>query len=126
MERPMKTWQLEKTGREHLQLIDQPKPEPGPEQILVRTQAVSLNYRDNAIVEGTYPLPVIFPLVPGSDLAGEGVAIGSNVTRFKPGDKIVSLYKQKWLNGVPTPGANGATLGSTPPGELSAYVRLPE
>src|SRR5260370_14992788 len=112
MERPMKTWQLEKTGREHLQLIDQPKPEPGPEQILVRTQAVSLNYRDNAIVEGTYPLPVIFPLVPGSDLAGEVVPIGSNVTRFKPGDKIVFLYQQKCVTRLATPDAHGATLGS--------------
>jgi len=122
----MKTWQLEKTGREHLQLIDQPKPEPGPEQILVRMQAVSLNYRDNAIVEGSYPLPVIFPLVPGSDLAGEVVAVGSNVTRFKLGDKIVSLYKQKWLSGVPTPEANGASLGSTLPGVLAEYVLFPE
>ena len=42
----MKSWQLQKTGRENLHLVDIPEPKPRPNEILVRTTAVSLNFRD--------------------------------------------------------------------------------
>jgi NADPH:quinone reductase-like Zn-dependent oxidoreductase len=122
----MKVWQLEKTGREHLHLREQPQPKPGPDQVLVRPQAISLNYRDKAILDGTYFSPITFPLVLASDLAGEVVSVGDHVTRFKPGDKVVSVFKQFWLDGVPTPEVNGATLGGPLPGVLAEYVLLAE
>lgn len=122
----MKSWQLEKTGRENLHLAEIPEPTPGPNQILVRTSAVSLNYRDKAIVEGSYPAPVAFPLVPGSDLAGEVVSIGADVKRFKVGDKVVSIFHPLWLDGIPTLEARTSTLGGTLPGVLAEYVLLSE
>jgi len=122
----MKSWQLEKTGRENLHLVEIPEPTPGPSQILVRTAAVSLNFRDKAIVEGSYPAPVVFPLVPGSDLAGEVVSIGTDVTRFKAGDKIVSVFQPLWLDGIPTPEARTSTLGGTLPGVMAENVLLSE
>ncbi len=122
----MKVWQLESTGREHLHLIEQPQPKPGPGEILVRAEAVSLNYRDKAILDGTYPMPTTFPLVLASDLAGEVVSVGDHVTRFRPGDKVVSVFKQLWLDGVPTPEANTANLGGPLPGVLAEYVLLTE
>ncbi len=122
----MKSWQLEKGGRENLHLVDTPKPEPGPKQILVRTDAVSLNFRDKAIIEGSYPFPLTFPMVPGSDLAGEVVSVGDKVTRFKAGDKVVSIFKPLWLDGVPTHEASLSTLGGPLPGVLEEYVLLSE
>ncbi len=122
----MKWWQLEKTGRENLHLVNGPLPQPGPRQILVRVQALSLNYRDKAIVEGTYPMPIDFPLVPGSDVAGEVVTVGAEVTLFKPGDKVISVFKPRWIEGVPTPEESGATLGGPLPGVLAEYVLLSE
>lgn len=122
----MKVWQLEGIGREHLHLIEQSQPKPGPGEVLVRAEAVSLNYRDKAILDGTYPMPVSFPLVLASDLGGEIVSVGDGVTRFKPGDKIVSVFKQLWLDGVPTVEANAANLGGPLPGVLAEYVLLPE
>jgi NADPH:quinone reductase-like Zn-dependent oxidoreductase len=122
----MKVWQLEKTGREHLHLIEQPQPKPGLDQVLIRTQAVSLNYRDKAILDGTYPVPITFPLVLASDLAGEVISVGDHVTRFKPGDRVVSVFKQLWLDGVPTPEATAANLGGPLPGVLAEYVLLAE
>lgn len=122
----MKSWQLEKTGKTNLRLIDQPQPTPGPGEVLVRTEAVSLNYRDKAIVDGTYPVATEFPLIPTSDLAGEVVSVGACVTRLKPGDKVISVFKPLWIDGVPTKEAYNATLGSPLPGVLAEYVLLPE
>jgi NADPH:quinone reductase-like Zn-dependent oxidoreductase len=122
----MKSWLLEKAGRENLNLVDISEPKPGPGQILVRTKAVSLNYRDKLVIENKYPLPILFPMVPGSDLAGEVVAVGSGVSRFKTGDQVISLFRPKWLRGVPSHEAIRENLGGPLPGVLAEYVLLSE
>lgn len=122
----MKSWLVEKGGRESLRLVDISEPKPGPEQVLVRTKAVSLNYRDKLVIEDNYPVPVSYPLVPGSDLAGEVVAVGSGVSRFKAGDQVVSIFRPKWLHGVPSREATRETLGGPLPGVLAEYVLLSE
>src|SRR5260370_2664751 len=122
----MKSWLLENTGRERISLDNINEPKPGPGQILVRTTAVSLNFRDKLIIEGSYPLPLTYPLVPGSDLAGKVVALGSGVSRFKVGDQVVSLFRPKWLRGVPSREAARETLGGSLPGVLAEYVLLSE
>src|ERR1700733_11284889 len=122
----MKSWLLERGGRENLHLVDISEPKPGPEQILVRTKAVSLNYRDKLMIEDKYLHPVGYPLVPGSDLAGEVGAGGSAVFRFKVGDQGVSIFRPKWLRGVPSSEATRETLGGPLPGVLAEYVLLSE
>jgi NADPH:quinone reductase-like Zn-dependent oxidoreductase len=122
----MKSWQLKRSGRENLHLIESPAPQPGPGEILVRTRAVSLNYRDKLVIEDKYPLPILFPLVPGSDLAAEVVAVGSGVSRFKAGDQVISHFRPKWLYGVPSREATRETLGGPLPGVLAEYVLLSE
>jgi NADPH:quinone reductase-like Zn-dependent oxidoreductase len=122
----MKSWLLENTGRENLRLVNINEPKPGPGQILVRTTAVSLNFRDKLIIEGSYPLPLTYPVVPGSDLAGEVIALGSGVSRFKVGDQVVSLFRPKWLRGVPSGEAAREALGGSLPGVLAEYVLLSE
>jgi NADPH:quinone reductase-like Zn-dependent oxidoreductase len=121
----MKSWQLSGKGIQSLQLVEHATPEPGPEEVVLRVRSVSLNYRDKAIVDGTYPLPTKFPIVPASDLAGEVVAVGTKVTNLKPGDKVISVFKPYWLDGPPTNETYGANLGSPLPGVLAQYVLLP-
>ena len=87
----MKAWQLGNTGKEHLRFVETERPTPGPGEVLVRMSAVSLNFRDKAIIDGTYPAPVTFPMIPTRDLAGEVVAVGEGVTKLHPGDKVVSV-----------------------------------
>jgi len=122
----MKSWLLENTGRESLRLVNINEPKPGPGRILVRTIAVSLNFRDKLIIEGSYPLSLTYPVVPGSDLAGTVIALGSGVSRFKVGDQVVSLFRPKWLRGVPSREAARETLGGSLPGVLPEYVLLSE
>ncbi|KAH8887966.1 zinc-binding dehydrogenase [Thozetella sp. PMI_491] len=92
-----------------------PLRELGPTEVLVKLHAVSLNYRDIAIIEGTYPFPVDEGVVPGSDGAGEIIAVGDRVSRFRVGDKVVAyLFQTGYFSGsAPNPEAMAASIGST-------------
>src|SRR5260370_8787106 len=110
MEAIMQAWQLEGVGIENFRLVEKAVPEPGRGGILIRAKAVSLNYRDWDIVAGTYPLKVELPLVLGSDVAGEIVAIGPAVAEFQVGDRVTGLFRPEWQGGVPTAGIRPASL----------------
>ena len=58
-------------------------------------RATSLNYRDQAVVAGQYfGGAVTRDLIPLSDGAGEVIAVGSAVTRFKPGARVAATFFQ--------------------------------
>jgi NADPH:quinone reductase-like Zn-dependent oxidoreductase len=120
----MKAWIVPKGCQklEALRLEERPTPTPGPTQILARMRAASLNYRDQLVVSGRYfGGAVQRDTVPLSDGAGEVVAAGSQVTRFKAGDRIVSTFFQNWVDGPPTPEPRPA-IGSPMDGVLAEYV----
>jgi NADPH:quinone reductase-like Zn-dependent oxidoreductase len=90
---------------------------------------VSLNYRDKLVIETGMGLPIAFPFAPASDLAGEVVATGTGVTRFKTGDRVISNFIPDWLDGVRPGNARTPpyqTLGGFYPGVLADYVAFPE
>lgn len=72
-------------GPEVLTVVDRPKPKPGPGQILIRHEAVGLNFIDTYQRSGLYPIP--FPSILGLEGAGLVEAVGEGVTRFRPGDR---------------------------------------
>ncbi|SPO01580.1 related to alcohol dehydrogenase I - ADH1 [Cephalotrichum gorgonifer] len=86
-------------GPDALHFSEQPLSKVGDNQVLVKIQGASLNYRDLIIAEAKYPFPQVADVVPGSDGAGTVVAIGKHVTRFKPGDKVVTLFNQGHIGG---------------------------
>src|SRR5688572_24485333 len=61
-------------------------PAPGPGEVRIRHTAVGLNYIDTYIRGGLYKSQL--PLVLGQEAAGEVVAVGPDVTGFKPGDRV--------------------------------------
>jgi alcohol dehydrogenase len=74
------------------ELMDLPRPEPGPGDLLVRVRAASVNPVDYKIRDGGVKvmIPYSFPLILGNDLAGDVEAVGPGVTRFAVGDAIYS------------------------------------
>ena len=73
-------------GPEVLEAVEVDKPAPRPGQILVRNQAIGLNFIDTYQRSGLYP--VRFPAVLGQEAAGVVEAVGEGVSRFKPGDRV--------------------------------------
>ncbi|GAA1618531.1 NAD(P)-dependent alcohol dehydrogenase [Nonomuraea maheshkhaliensis] len=120
----MRSYRLEKLG--HLDGIvprEEPMPTPKPTDILVRVHAVSLNRRDALILHERYPLPSAPGVVPLSDGAGEVVAVGAEVTRFKVGDRIVGGYWPRWHDGRLKPEFLDQ-FGCTLDGMLTEYALL--
>lgn len=80
-------------GVDKLQLRELPEPRPEADEVLVRVQAVGVNPIDWKIREGQlrFFLRLSFPYVLGSDIAGEVVAVGARVSRFKTGDAVVAF-----------------------------------
>ena len=65
-------------------------PSPGPGEVLIRTEAAGVNYPDGLTVQGLYQDKPDRPFIPGSEVAGEIVALGENVTRFEVGDRVAT------------------------------------
>ena len=75
-----------------LQVDEVPEPEPGPDDLLVRLRATSVNHRDIWIRRG-HPHPayhVDLPAVLGIDVCGDVVAVGHEVEGFHPGDRVTA------------------------------------
>jgi NADPH2:quinone reductase len=82
----MKAIQIQRTGGpEVLALVDMPPRAPGPGEILIRHEAIGLNFIDVYGRTGLYPMPL--PAVLGREAAGVVEAVGEGVTRFRVGDR---------------------------------------
>lgn len=74
-----------------LVIEDVPSPEAKGRGVKVRVKAAGLNFPDTLIIEGKYQLKPNMPFSPGGEMAGEVVAVGDKVTRFKVGDRVAGL-----------------------------------
>ena len=110
------------TGIDSLTLGHADIPTPGRGQALVRMRAASLNYRDLMIVNGRAArgAPPV-DLIPLSDGAGEVVAIGPDVTRVKPGDRVAGCFMQSWIGGPIGSDDAASSMGGAIDGVLSEY-----
>ncbi|MBV8742625.1 MAG: NAD(P)-dependent alcohol dehydrogenase [Sinobacteraceae bacterium] len=124
----MRAWRLpaDCTSVDQLELVELPIPHPGPQDVLVRVHANSLNFRDQAIAAGRYGGgPIKAAGVPLSDGAGVVADVGSNVTTLKVGERVAGAFFPQWRGGPPS-AARGPALGCPPAaGMLSDYVVLP-
>src|SRR4051812_43962782 len=98
----MKAYEVQQFGIENFALVERDEPQPDSNEVVVKFHAASLNYRDLMFVKGTYNPRAKLPAIPFSDAAGEVVALGGNVTRWKVGDRVCPIFTQGWIEGEPS------------------------
>ncbi|MBM7647695.1 NADPH2:quinone reductase [Bacillus ectoiniformans] len=96
----MKAIQLEQYGGpEVLQVVQLEKPVARKKDVLIKIEAIGVNYADTARREGQYVIPTPLPFVPGAEVAGEVVEIGDEVEGIEVGTKVVTLIGSKRSTG---------------------------
>ncbi|HIF09686.1 MAG TPA: NAD(P)-dependent alcohol dehydrogenase [Sneathiellales bacterium] len=123
----MKAFQINSAdGIDALTLNEIEEPRPGRHEVLVRVRASSINYRDLLTVENPEARGLSYPRIPNSDGAGEVVEIGSDVTRFKVGERVCGIFFQTWMGGDITANDMNNALGGSAEGMLVEYRVLHE
>jgi NADPH:quinone reductase-like Zn-dependent oxidoreductase len=111
------------SGRYRLALKDVPRPVAGAGQVLVRVRATSLNRRDlNTLNSDSDPDDGTAGGIPLSDGAGEVIAIGPGVSRFRVGDRVAGIFFERWLRGAPTLAMLDLARGGNASGMLSEVI----
>jgi NADPH2:quinone reductase len=72
---------------EGLVIDDVSDPVPGAGQVVVRVHAAAINFPDMLLIAGKYQIKIPVPFIPGSELAGEVVAVGEGAP-FRPGQRV--------------------------------------
>ena len=75
---------------EDLTIEDVPAPAPAADEVLIDVRVTSVNYADSLMVAGKYQTRPPFPFSPGLETAGVVARCGADVTRFKPGDRVMA------------------------------------
>ena len=123
---------LKAGGLEHVALADVPRPSPpGKGEVMVRLRSAALNRLDLFVVNGLPGTTLEFPHVLGSDGAGEVEAVGTGVSDFRSGDRVmlnpgVSCgICPACLGGEESLCAHFSVLGEHRGGTVTEYVVLP-
>lgn len=120
-------------GLENLELVEIETVAPECGEIRVRNHASSLNFHDYVVATGL--LPVDDGRIPMSDGAGVVEAVGPGVTRFQPGDRVMSCFFPQWddgpaddpgkISGVPGDNIDGFAA-ETVTMSASTFTTMPE
>ena len=91
------------SGPPGVQITDVEKPVPGDNEVLIKVRAASLNPLDSHLLKHPFLRRILFVAMtklkatgPGRDVAGEVEAVGSKVTRFKPGDAASGIRSMRF------------------------------
>jgi len=106
-----------------LELVEVPMPEAGPNDVLIRVRANSLNRRDLSMLNNQYgPGGSAAGGIPLSDGAGEVIAVGRGVTRFEVGDRVAGIFFADWIDGKRDAAKLASARGGSATGMLAEVV----
>lgn len=115
-----------------LDIRDIPTPTPAPDEVLLRIRAAGLNYLDLMVAWGRFgdARDGQTPFVPGTDGAGEIVAVGALAQRpeaggWQVGERVIAGSIVDWHDGRLTAGNSARLRGVTMPGSLATYAVVP-
>jgi alcohol dehydrogenase len=114
----MRVYRFDDLSLDDLRLREEADPRPQRGELLIRVRAVSLNYRDIAMVLGRYPRPHKKGLIPASDAAGDVVEVGEGVRAFKAGDRVIGAFHPRWFGGE---APSGQSYGAESDGWLTEF-----
>lgn len=133
----MKAYEYRGFGLDNLTLVERDEPRAAAHEVVVKFHAASLNFRDLLFAKGLYNPKPHFPAVPLCDGAGDVVAVGEDVMRWRVGDRVSPIYFQGWIEGEYSAQKDRTIIGAGYSGldgvlrECGAFhedglVRLPE
>jgi NADPH:quinone reductase-like Zn-dependent oxidoreductase len=94
----MKAWRVHQFGPPEAMVFDTvPTPVPGPNEVLIRIHAAGVGPWDGWIREGRGASPEPVPFTLGSDLAGEVVVVGSDVSGMTVGSQVFGVTNSRFL-----------------------------
>lgn len=100
-----------------------PRPVAGDRQVLVRVHAASLNRRDLNMLRRDYDDSASYAGgIPLSDGAGQVIAVGKDVSRFRAGDRVAGIFFEEWIEGPPSEAALLSDRGGNAGGMLSEII----
>ena len=70
---------------------DWPEPPVGEQDVLIEVKTAGINFPDVLMIQGKYQNQPELPYVPGGEVAGIVAEVGDKVTRFKPGDEVITF-----------------------------------
>ena len=84
-------------GIDQVRIVDFPKPDPEPNEVVVRVVAAGTNPGEISIREGLLRdmFPLDFPFGQGTDFAGRVDSVGANVTELAPGDEVLGWTERR-------------------------------
>lgn len=124
--RPVRSYHVTSgDGIEGLSLRSHEPRMPGIGEVAIAVHAVSLSFRELLVLRGQYVLPVKPDVIPGSDGAGQVIAVGPGVERVRPGDRVTATLFPHWRDGPLQP-SDLPQLGGSLDGMLTELAILPE
>ena len=94
----MMAWRVHEFGPPKVMKFEPvPRPDPGPDDVLVKVEAAGVGPWDGWIRAGQSALPQPLPLTLGSDLAGDIVALGSGVSGLRAGDQVYGVTNSRFI-----------------------------
>lgn len=119
---------IQYTAPRQFAVVDLPKPEPGPHQVVIRVKACGICKTDLTIHDGSFLAK--FPLVNGHEFAGVIDSVGSAVTKWKVGDRVTADntelcgYCEPCRSDKPLYCENFNSHGCNMPGGFAEYVLI--
>src|SRR5439155_13536729 len=123
----MEAYRIDRLGSvDRIVLRSREDPRLGPNQILMRVRASSVNYRDLMVLKGGGRGPTKLGVIPLSAGAGEVAAMGDGVTRVKLGERVIGTFHPRWFGGPLSADYLTDRLGANFDGMLAQYAVLSE
>lgn len=106
--------------------LERPSRPVGPQDVRIAIKTAALNFRDIQVARGSYDDASGEAIVPLSDAVGEVVEVGAQVHRFAVGDRVMTTFFPRWIDGPVSAEKTSLTYGANSDGVLAQALVVPQ